>query len=244
MDKYIDAHCHLQWLKEMDYQIKKAKECGVVGFICDSTEEKDWDKVAMLKQKYSFIYPTYGIHPWYIDTLQQGWDNRLENILKQDTKAHVGEIGLDKNKANLDLQEFVFERQLSIAYHYKRPTHIHCVRSWDRLLHSLKKQREKLPPVLISHCHHGNSLNIPKLIEYNTYFSYSSLILDEGKKKMRECVAQTPLDRILIETDAPDLTPNLSDLPKVADCISRICHKDRKEIIQQIYRNTKKILEI
>ena len=203
--EFFDAHVHLQTLDNLPELMEQAKQAGFVGFICNSTSPADWDKVLEISEVYEGVYPCLGVHPLYVENLPSDWLSRLEELLRGHPTAMVGEIGLDKNGADLDFQEKVFRAQLELANDLGCPAHIHCVRSWDRLFHVFKTEKDKgkMPPMIVSHSHHGDKDWIPMLIkEYNAYFSYSSIFVPDNRPKVRACLKATPLDRLLIESDA------------------------------------------
>lgn len=235
---FFDAHIHLQRMSDLPTVIEKAQKAGVQGFICNATHPNDWDQVLDIAQKYNMVYPALGVHPWYVESLPPDWDKKLELLLRQNPALMVGEIGLDNTRQNMDLQEKVLRRQLDLAALYHRPVHIHCVRAWDRLLHIFKTQRKIMPPKILSHSHHGNKDLISEMIaKYNAYFSYSSIVLPENRAKVRACLIATPLDRLMAESDAPDLMPDPALLEALVDKIAQIRNADKTQIKQALYHN-------
>ena len=243
MDYYFDAHTHLQMMSDFEDVIKRASEKGVAGFICNSTGPNDWIKVSDIAQQYSQVIPCYGVHPHYIENLPTDWFDQLKILLEENSNAMVGEIGLDNLKPNMDEQERILRLQLELAWKMKRPAHIHCVRAWDRLLHVFKSQREKMPPKILMHSHHGNADLIPQLIEkYNAYFSYSAIFIPENRPKIRACMKATPLNRMMIESDAPDLTKEPVDIISLTEKMSVITGH-RKDILRKaLFENVKEFI--
>ena len=162
---YFDAHTHLQQMDVLDTAMKRAFNRGVRYFVCNATSEQDWDKVIDISKQYKGVYVALGVHPWYIDTLSKDWDKRLEQKLLENKNILIGEIGIDKLRPDMDRQEKILRIQLELAWKYQRPAVIHCVRAWDRLLHIFKTQRQKMPPKILSHSHHGNANLIPQMME-------------------------------------------------------------------------------
>ena len=141
------------------------------------------------------------------------------------------------------MQEHILREQLELAWKMKRPAHIHCVRAWDRLLHVFKTQREKMPPKLLMHSHHGNADLIPQLIEkHNAYFSYSAIFIPENRPKIRKCMALTPLNRIMIESDAPDLTSQPADIVELVEKMSVITGHGKDLLAKALFENTKEFI--
>ncbi len=237
---YFDAHTHLQQMQDLPSAMERALQNDVRYFLCNATNEQDWDKVIQISKKYNGVYVALGVHPWYIDTLTKDWDKHLESILQENKNILVGEIGIDNLKPDMDKQENVLRIQLELAWKYKRPAVVHCVRAWERLLHIFKTQRKKMPPKILSHSHHGNADLIPLMIEkYNAYFSYSSIIVPENHPKVRECLKATPLNRIMIESDCPDLEKEPALIPNLFSKMVEITQQNEEKLKQALLQNAK-----
>ncbi len=239
MLKYIDIHCHLQNASDPEFVLNDVEKVGVVCCVCNSTNETDWVKLIDLSKNYSAVKCAFGIHPWDLKDLKEGWKQRLTEILKQNSEFMVGEIGLDKYKPDIDLQEKVFCAQLDIATNLNRTVHIHCVGAWDKMLHILKECRKKLPPKLIFHSYNGGVEFMERLLDLcDAYFSYSPLVFEEGYKKIKESAVATPLDRILIESDGE----KIEEVIKVAERLAEMRDAEKSDFIMQVYENSKRVL--
>ena len=253
MEKFFDAHVHLQTLDDLPEIMKEAEQAGLTGFICNSTSPADWDSVLEISKKYKGVYPCFGVHPLYVENLPDNWLDRLKKILIDNPKAMVGEIGLDKFGVDLDFQEKVFRAQLDLAHELNRPAHVHCVRCWHLLMHVFKTQAEKgkMPPKILSHSHHGDENLIPDLMKkYNTYFSYSSIFLPKERVKVRGCLKATPLDRLLIESDAmgdtetkaKGLSRKPTDIIDLLPEMSVVTGHGVSELKEALYKNAKEFV--
>lgn len=189
---YIDAHCHL--LDEGEFDL--AKTAGVNQIICNATNPKDWQKVLALKSTIHAI----GIHPWHVSDLPKDVMIDLEKLLKQNPDAHIGEIGLDKCKNDFYKQEEIFMLQLELAQKLNRPVHVHCVRAWGEMLPILKGHKDLK---YLFHGFSGDKNVIRFLSDYDAYFS-----VNRSSK-----IPLIPIDRLLIESDAPDSIPSPANLP-------------------------------
>lgn len=244
---YCDAHTHLQDVSDLSAVMARAKASGVSDFICNATHEADWAKVIDIAQKYPGVSVALGVHPWFLHTLTAGWEKRLEQLLKDNPSFMIGEIGLDKVRADqdpvvsgLDCQERVMRLQMNLAAKYNRPFHMHCVRAWDRILHILKSNQR--PPVFISHSHHGNAGVIPKMVQMGAYFSYSAIFLPENREKVRQCIKETPLDRLLVESDAPDLADEPAAVSGLVGQMAVLRKEDPVVLTKHIYQNFKELV--
>lgn len=239
MPKYIDIHCHLQNVPDLEIVLNSAEKSGVVCCVCNSTSEKDWTKLLDLSKNYSAVKCAFGIHPWNVKDLREGWEQRLTEVLNQNSEFMVGEIGLDKYKPDMDLQEKVFCAQLGIATRLKRTANIHCVGVWDKMLHILKERGKEIPPKLIFHSYNGGADVMGRLLSLgNVYFSYSPLVFTDGHNKLKESAVATPHDRILIESD----NEKIENVIKVAERLAEMRDAEKSDFIKQVYENSKRVL--
>lgn len=201
----IDAHIHLQderFDADRDYLIRQAENKGVTSFFCASTRPRDTQYVIGLAQKYPRIIPFIGTHPWFSDEYDP---QAFETTLQHYPSAGVGEIGLDGLRGRSN-QEIVFQDQLNAAARLNRPCVIHCVKSFDPAARIIK-QAKKLPPALLFHGFSGTKQQADFFLRFNAYFSFSGSVLSDRRTKTHTLLSALPADRILVETDAPDMRP-------------------------------------
>lgn len=188
------------------------QEVGIASCVVNGTGQADWDAVAVLADSYpDFVRPSFGLHPWKVKGRAEGWLGTLRNFLNGFPNAGVGEIGLDRWIEDHDIEDqlIVFREQLDLAEELNRPCTIHCLRAWGQLLKELKA-RQTLPRFLV-HSFGGSIETSRKLAKLGAYFSFSGHFLHSRKEKIVEVFRQLPRDRILVETDAPDMLPPESD---------------------------------
>jgi len=202
--KYYDAHLHLQFseLRSLDLSTYTDQ---VSGAIVNGTSPADWPQVQQLTLEFPSLIPAYGVHPWEVAKLPKNWLTTLRYYLEQQPSATIGEIGLDKwiHGYDLALQKKVFLAQLQLAIELQRPISIHCLRAWGSLL-ELLEQSSPLPPFLL-HAYAGPHEMIDRLTKLGAYFSFSPYFLSEGKQHKADLFYQIPLERLLVETDAPSM---------------------------------------
>lgn len=207
---WIDSHNHLHDARLGDTArlIADMRRVGIVHCVVNATHEEDWNKVATLAANApDFIRPAFGIHPWHADSAQEGWQNRLRLTLENDPNATLGECGLDQwvAKPKMDIQFPIFIDQLRLAREMKRPITIHCLKAWGPLMDAFAIAPP--PSRFLMHSFSGSIEIARRLIPLGAYFSFSGYFLHPRKLSVLEVFKQLPLDRILLETDAPDMRP-------------------------------------
>jgi len=209
--RLFDTHCHLQAsvLAALGGELfSRAGAAGVAGFVVCATEPGDWEAVRALAEARPQVLPAFGVHPWYLpETGPEPWLGPLEALLNRFPGAWVGEIGLDRTSGPpLGRQEEAFAPQLALAGRLGRPASLHCRRTWDRLgWHLARRHHLEVPVVLHSF---GGSLAVARqLLDLNAYFSFSGALTRDRNQRLPEVVKYLPRDRVLIETDSPDLLP-------------------------------------
>lgn len=207
----MDAHVHLHDPRLREDIVEDPEAVAADVSLLNGTSPRDWAAVAEMRPPPGKrFYRAFGVHPWKADPeLEADWEDRLRRRLTGAAGVlAVGEIGLDRWIKPRDeaLQEEVFRRQLRLAAELGLPPVIHCLRAWDPLLRIL---REEPLPVRGFHVHgFGGSPEVQRqLLEMGAYFSFSAYALAPHRKRMRKAVAACPEDRLLLETDAPDMAP-------------------------------------
>ncbi len=202
-----DSHLHLQdpRLKSVLNDLSKTyASLGVKRVVVNGTEEADWEGVGQLSELFPFVKPAFGLHPWHIFNRSAHWLGNLEYCIDH-YQGFVGEIGLDRWIQNHDFddQVEVFKKQLQLAARKNVPASLHCLNAWGRMLDILEE--ESLPKVgVLLHSYGGAQEMVPQLAELGCYFSFSGYFLLDRKSKARATFKTIPIDRILVETDAPD----------------------------------------
>lgn len=181
-----------------------AREAGVTRMVVNGSCEDDWPQVLALAKQFPEVLPSFGLHPWYVPDRGKDWLTTLEQHLDVIPSA-VGEIGLDRWKPGLiyDGQEEAFIAQLELAAKRNLPVSIHCLKTWGRLLEILQAKTRPARGFLL-HSYGGSVEMVQCFAELGAYFSFPGYYLHERKQNQRQTFRQIPLDRLLIETDAPD----------------------------------------
>lgn len=249
----LDSHLHLQDPRFEGIRadiLLRAAEAGVGRMFCNSTRELDWPDVLQLNATNPAVIPFIGIHPWYADSLETGWEMGLEAVVATN-HCGIGEAGIDGNcRVPISSQEIVLSVQLSLATEYQRPIALHCVKAWGRLIDMLERLQKKteLPPLMI-HSFGGSLETMHRLVKLGCWISFSARLIDRERHALHQVFCGTPPDRILLETDAPDQLPSSLRNASVVRCnepaniaelyrqAARFRHMDLDDFTQQIWNN-------
>jgi TatD DNase family protein len=246
----FDSHCHLQdqrILSDLDGILSRAADAGVAKMVCCGSCEEDWGQVLHIYEKNKdLIIPAFGIHPWFVVQRSGSWMEKLKEILKRVPDAAVGEIGLDHSLENRNDNDqlVVFAAQLELAAELKRPVSIHCRKAWGDLLSTFEKTGGVACGGAI-HSFSGAPEMVESLEKYNLSISFSGSITYERNKKARESCRIVSSNRLLIETDSPDIRPfgfdrsdnEPSTLRSVVETVAMIRKSSVEETARITYTN-------
>lgn len=205
--KLIDSHCHLDNERfnedrdEVLARIKEDLEIAVnIGYDLESSK-----KSIELAERYDYIYAVAGVHPTDIGGYTDEVEAELEEMVKHPKVLAVGEIGLDYHWMTdpKEKQQEIFRRQMEIARRVGKPVVIHTREATRDTLDILKEY----PDVRgIVHCYPGSYESAVEIMD-NYYFGVGGVITFKNSRKLKETVEKLPMERIVIETDCPYLTP-------------------------------------
>ncbi len=216
-----DAHNHLhdEWLlPHLDRIAAELGTAGIASAVVNGTTPADWPQVSALATRFSWVIPSYGVHPWDCGNRPDDWLGLLESRLASEPRAHVGEIGLDRwildrakpddprlaglRRAPLDEQTGVFTAQLALAAADNRAASVHCIDAWGALSDTLRTTPLPARGFLL-HAYAGPEEMIKPFADLGAYFSFNGSFLDPKRQNQRNLFKSVPPDRLLIETDAP-----------------------------------------
>ncbi|MBI4079408.1 MAG: TatD family hydrolase [Candidatus Levybacteria bacterium] len=217
-------HCHLNFKafsNDYDEVIKRAADAGVTTIINVGTKIDSSQKAVELAQKYDNLYAIVGVHPHHADKVELGsdWLSQIERLAKQPKVVAIGEIGLDNYRYQSNgitdpkAQQELFEAQIMLAHKLKLPLQIHNRHAGKQILEILTHHKNELlnPPGMF-HCFAGNIDILQSALRMGFYIGFDGNITYPGlapgeDTSLPNLVKATPLDRIVIETDSPYLTP-------------------------------------
>ena len=176
--------------------------------VINGTTEEDWPEVVAFCREHAWAIPSFGLHPWFVGRRTPGWQGRLAAILDEFPTAAIGEVGVDRWIENHDLDDqlVALGEEWALAAEKNRPVTVHCLRAWGAMM-EFARSAPTLPRGFLLHAYGGPLEMADEWIERGAYFSFSPYFLHERKAAQREVFARLPVDRLLIETDAPSMWP-------------------------------------
>ena len=246
----IDTHCHLFFdeLKEdLSSVLKRAADLGVTKFICVGTNIEDSKESYNLALDYENIFSTAGVHPHDTERVAENYIDELYNLLKNKKVVAVGEIGLDyfKELSDISVQKKIFAEQLDLAQKINKPIVFHNRDSDDDIINTLSE----FPNVYgVAHCFSSTYDVAKKLIDMGFYISFSGNLTFKNSH-LPDVAKRLPIDRLLVETDSPFLSPvphrGKTNEPGrarfVADLLARLHNLSINEVAQITTTNAKAI---
>lgn len=221
MPPLYDAHNHFHFPALLSHRAQIVADLRTIELrraVVNGTCEDEWPVISALASEHSWILPSYGVHPWDAGGRSPGWQTALRSRLVAEPGSHVGEIGLDRwviddlqpddpriaglRIAPLDEQAEVFSWQLALAAELDRAASIHCLRAIGPLHEILFAARLPARGFLL-HAYSGPSELVRPLADLGAYFSYNGYFLRARHAAKSRVFCAVPLDRLLVETDAP-----------------------------------------
>lgn len=232
----VDTHCHLdgeEFAEDLEQVIARAREAGVKAIGVPGIDLKSCDSVMALCERYpGFCFPMLGLHP---EEVRNDWREVLQIIklksqtsnlkpeisnLKSETSnlqpqtsnlkvSAIGEVGLDFywSREFEEAQLQAFEEQVKWSVELKLPLMIHCRKAQNEMVTILKKYKDDLPGGVF-HCFTGNAIEAQELLQFDRFMLGIGGVLTFKKSKLPETLAEVvPLERIVLETDAPYMAP-------------------------------------
>ena len=209
----IDTHCHLDadtFHQEIDDVIKRAQESGLVRMITIGTTVESSQAAIVLTNRYPCLSAVVGIHPNYVqEASPEAWDQ----IIDLATHPHVvgvGETGLDKywDHSPLELQKDYFQRHMQFSRQINKPFVVHCREAEPEVLELLREDFQHGPLNGAMHAFCGNAEVAEECVAMGMHISFAGMVTFRKNDQMREVARTVPLDRLLVETDAPYLAPH------------------------------------
>ena len=251
----FETHAHFDdeaYDKDRDTLLKSLNFHGVEALVNVGASMASSRKSIELAKEYPFIYAAVGVHPEQVEELNEDTMKKLEEMAKEEKVVAIGEIGLDYYYDDVpkDIQKKWFKEQLNLAVKLKKPVIIHSRDAAQDTMEMMKKYQGKLTGII--HCFSYSKECADFFVKSGYYLGIGGVVTFSNAKKLKEVVKEVPLDRIVLETDCPYLTPtpyrgkrNSSHyLPYVAEEIAKIKEIPVEEVIRITNENAKRVYEI
>lgn len=249
----FDSHAHYDddaFAERRDETIAHLHQngvCGVVNIGCDL----DSSRFALqLADTYDWFYAAAGIHPGNVEELPEDYQAQLKEILGHPKAVAVGEIGLDYHydSEHKELQKRVFREQMALAAELDLPVIIH---SREATADTLEIVRE-FPANGVVHCFSGSAETAAELVKLGYYIGFTGVVTFHNAQKAKKAAEAIPMDRLLLETDAPYMAPVpfrgktcTSDLIRyTAAAIAELKGLSVQEVVDAARKNTKRLFHL
>lgn len=210
----VDSHCHLDgkvFDSDRDEVIQRAIDAGVERMLAIGTGDgpPDLEAATRLADKYSVFLATVGVHPHEAAKYDDSISARLRELLRHPKVVALGEIGLDYHYdfSPRDVQKRVFIEQMAIAREARVPIVIHTREAWDDTFALLEEHWKPTGLGGIMHCFTGSPAEVKRTLALGFHLAFGGVVTYPKAVEVHESARITPLDRLLLETDAPYLAP-------------------------------------
>jgi TatD DNase family protein len=211
----IDTHCHLtfpEFAGRLDEVMAEAAALGVTGAITIATATEDSEAALRVAESHPAVWCTAGVHPLYSDRGPHDW-KRIRRVIEHPRCVGFGELGLDNHHGRppRDVQDLVLADELAfiescLADGIDKPVVIHCRKAVEDLLPVLRSTKVR-PERFVFHCFTETPEHARMVLDFGAFISFTGVVTYKNAREVVESAALVPADRILVETDAPYLSP-------------------------------------
>jgi len=255
--KIIDTHCHLNdeaLYKDLDNVISRARQVGVEKMVVVGWDEASSKLAIQIAEQYDFIYAVIGFHPENVFDIDDKVLYDTLNLYKHPKVVGIGEIGLDyhwtKDSDKREIQKEYFIKQIKFANEVGLPISIHSREAFADTLEILKQY----PPLHsgVMHCYSGSVDNIQDIINLNLYIGLDGPVTFTNAKTPKEVAAEVPLEKLVVETDCPYLSPHPlrgtvnepANICLVIDAIADLKQMSKKHLLEVVYNNSCRLFNL
>ena len=245
--------------KDRSDVIVRAKQQSITAMLVTGTTiAESQQALSLCHQHPNFLYSTAGVHPHYADQANENYLEELHKLAQNSCVKAIGECGLDFNRnfSTPTNQQRVFKDQVVLAKQLQLPLFLHQRDAFKPWFETLSPYIDDIP-ALVSHCFTGNKDELKQCLEAGMYIGITGWICDERRgQALRDIVSLIPLTQLMIETDAPYLTPRTirpkpkssrnepSYLPYIVNMLSQLIGCSELELIEQTTINSHKVFNL
>jgi TatD DNase family protein len=252
----IDTHTHLddaRYHDDREIVIARARDAGVETFLTIGCDLATSHAAVTLADQYPFVYASVGVHPHEVKHIQDDWYDEFRRLAKGEKVVAYGEIGLDYhyNHSSPKEQRDRFREQIQLARELKLPVIIHTREAQEDTIAILKEEQASEVGGVF-HCFSGDTWLAKEALALGFYLSFSGILTFQNAAALREIAKHTPLNRVLIETDCPYLTPvpyrgkrnEPAYVSQVAKQLASLYERALEEIAERTSENAKRLFKI
>ena len=255
--KIIDTHCHLNdqsLLNNLDAVIDRALKVGIEKMIVVGWDEQSSKLAIKLAEQYDFVYALVGFHPENILNVTDETLYKTLNLCNHPKVVGIGEIGLDyhwtKDISERESQKQYFVKQIEFANKVGLPISIHSRDAFNDTIKILKEHKPLYGGVM--HCYSGSVENLQDVINLNLYIGLDGPVTFTNAKTPKEVAAEVPLERLVVETDCPYLSPHPlrgtvnepANISLIIDEIANIRQMSKKHLLDVLYKNSCELFKL
>ncbi len=250
----IDTHCHLDsegFHQDIDHVIQRAVDSGVERMLTIGVTLETSQAAVLLSNRYSCVSAVVGIQPNYAHEAKPTDWQMIEDLASHPHVVGVGETGLDKywDFAPLEIQRDYFVRHIELSRRIRKPFVVHCREAEAEVVEVLQAEAQNGPLSGLMHSFCGNADTAAACIQMGLYISFAGMLTFRKNEDLRTVAKTVPLDRFLVETDAPYLAPlpnrgkrnEPSWVRYTNDCLAQVHGLTPEEMAMQTTSNAKRL---
>ena len=252
LNNIFDSHAHYddKWFDEdREELLNTLPEQGVSGAVCNAVDLKSAEVIRGYAERYPYIYFTAGFHPENLEDMPENYLDGIKEYLKHPKCVAIGEIGLDYYwDIPKDLQLKVFEEQLRLSKELDVPVVVHDREAHGDTMDLLRRYK----PKGLMHCFSGSVELMREVMRLGMSISLGGVVTFKNARHSVDCAREVPIDRLLLETDAPYMAPvpfrgkrnDSRKIALVAEKIAEIRSMDAQELLNITAENAKRLYNI
>jgi TatD DNase family protein len=248
----FDTHCHIDleaFAADRDSVLAEARRAGVRDILVPGVERRTWSTLAELCAEDPHLHLALGMHPVFLDAHRPEDIEALHAAVDAWAPLAIGEIGLDWQIKSLDRvgQQQLLEAQLSVAETHQLPVVLHIRKAHDAVLNTLKRYRI---PGGFCHAFNGSAQQAMRFIDLDFRLGFGGMLTFERSRHLRRLAAELPVEALVLETDAPDMTVASHRyqrnspvyLPEILAALANVRNEDPEELAEKTSQNARKVL--